>query len=345
MKNKSKKRFCCQNCFNDRFLKEHIGAISNKTGTCSYCQAKNAILIDSPSLADRFEPLLDLYETDKKGESINIILQEDWNIFSISKSKVQCQLLSDITGEQNLLTQKYKSIFLKEKKNVEQWEKFREELKHNNRFFPIESVKKEQIEPFGKHIGTKIKKGRQKFYRARVNNSDKEYELIEMGKPDKKLVQNGRANPIGISYLYVASTLDTAISEVRGHKEECVTVAEFEMKDDLELADLRDPKKTISPFELNDENELELIYKNMPFLVLLGNELSKPVIPRDANLEYLPSQYLSEIIKQIGFHGIIYKSSITDGNNYVIFDDGKLEATKKSVYKIKDVITTAQKIS
>jgi len=163
-----------------------------------------------------------------------------------------------------------------------------------------------------------------------------------MGKPPKNLVLNGRANPIGITYLYASSSIDTAISEVRGHKGEVVTVAEFQMKSNLRLADLREPKSTISPFELNED--LELIYKNMPFLTLLGNELSKPIIPREANLEYLPSQYLCELLKDIGFHGIIYKSSISDGNNYVIFNDKELKAIKTYQYQIVDVTTKSEKL-
>ena len=147
---------------------------------------------------------------------------------------------------------------------------------------------------------------------------------------------------IGIPYLYVASTVETAISEIRGHKGEKITIAEFKIIDDLELADLRNPKSTISPFELNDD--LELIYKNLSFLTLLGKELSKPIIPREANLEYLSSQYLCEMLKHIGFHGIIYKSSVDDGDNYVVFDDTKLEAVKTFQYEITDIVTKSKKI-
>ena len=82
----------------------------------------------------------------------------------------------------------------------------------------------------------------------------------------------------------------------------------------------------------------------MPFLTLLGKELSKPIIPREANLEYLSSQYLCELIKQIGFHGIIYKSSVSAGNNYVIFNDEKLEATEIFQYEITDIQTFSHKI-
>ena len=66
----------------------------------------------------------------------------------------------------------------------------------------------------------------------------------------------------------------------------------------------------------------------------LGKELSKPVIPRDANLEYLSSQYICELIKHKNYDGVIYKSSVGDGDNYAIFDDKNLLGKKTSIYKI-----------
>lgn len=329
--------YCCPNCFSDNFLKNHIRAISNKKGKCSFCKTSDVTLIKPGELFDRFEPLLDLYEKDQNGVALNQLIQTDWNVFSITANRTQQRLLKTISRSSDLFSSKYKPSLLKEQTNVEQWENFRDELKHSNRFFPTNSPDISHIEPFGKHIGVNLKKGSQKFYRARINTSDKPFKITQMGKPPKKTVLNGRANPIGITYLYVASSIDTAVAETRGYKGEYVTIAEFQMKSNLELADLRDPKSTISPFELNEGDELELIYKNMPFLTLLGNELSKPIIPRAANLEYLSSQYLCELIKHIGFHGIIYKSSISDGNNYVIFDDKRLKPVSTYQYQIIDV--------
>lgn len=336
--------YCCPNCFLDNFLHNHIRAISNKQGNCPFCKSDNATLIKPEELFDRFEPLLDLYKKDSNGVSINELIQTDWNVFAITAKRTQQKLLRKISCNNNLFKVKYIPVFSKEQQNIKQWENFREELKHRNRFFPNDAPDKSHLEPFGKYIGKILKKGSQKFYRARINTSDKPFKILKMGKPPKNLVSNGRANPIGIPYLYVASSIGTAISEIRGHKSEVVTIVEYQMKSNLELADLRDPKSTISPFELNEENELEMIYKNIPFLTLLGNELSKPIIPREANLEYLPSQYLCELLKHIGFHGIIYKSSISDGNNYVIFKDGRLKAMNTYQYQIIDVVTESQKL-
>lgn len=256
---------CCPNCFSDSFLQSHILAVSNKTGKCSFCDADNINLINPTELIDRFEPLLNLYELNKEGKPLNNLIEEDWSIFKLQEQKNQQKLLQEISGYTDILKEKYLPAVSKEQKNIEQWEKFREELKHNNRFFPDNAPSIEQIEPFGKYIGVNVKEGAQKFYRARKNNSESPIDITEMGKPPEKLAINGRANPAGVPYLYVASTIETAISELRGHKKEEFTVAEFQMENNLELADLRDPQSTISPFELNEDEELELIYKNMPF--------------------------------------------------------------------------------
>ena len=103
----------------------------------------------------------------------------------------------------------------------------------------------------------------------------------------------------------------------------------------MALFDLRDPKNTISPFEWLDE--IEFVYNHMPYLALLGDELAKPVIPSKANLDYLSSQYLCEMIKKIGFHGIIYKSSISDGHNFVIFTDSRLKPGSMNQYRITEM--------
>ncbi|OQY39414.1 MAG: hypothetical protein B6229_03775 [Spirochaetaceae bacterium 4572_7] len=336
---------CCSNCFSDSFLSAHITAISNKNGTCSFCKNKNIPVIDPIDLFDRFEPLLGLYEESANGEDLLTLINNDWNIFSSKLSnKDQKKLLQTVVSNKSLFRVTYSPRFLKEQKNIKQWENFREELKHQNRFFPNDAPNLGHLEPFGGYLGRKIESGEMDFYRARINNPKESFLIEEMGKPPKNIVTGGRANPIGIPYLYLASSIDTAISEVRGHKGESITIAKFILKSDLELADLRDPKKKISPFELNDEDELELIYRNMPFLTLLGKELSKPISPREANLEYLPSQYLCELLKKIGFHGIIYKSSISNGNNYVLFTDNKVEAVDTYQYKITDIKIESEKM-
>ena len=333
------KLYCCPNCFNDSFLQSEIEVKSKQKGNCSFCQTENISIIEPEELNNLFEPVLDIYEKDENGKSLFKLLQEDWMIFSSGINEIDSnRLLDKISGIDT--NKSYSPTYQEEKQNIEQWEFFREELKHNNRFFPNNAPSIEMVKPFGKYLGKKLPKGNF-LYRARVNSDGIPLGIAEMGKPPKKKSTNGRANPIGIPYLYVASLPDTAIAEIRGNKGERLSVAKFEILEDLELADLRDPRITVTPFGLDDD-ELELIYTNLPFLVLLGNELSKPIIPREANLEYLPSQYLSEIIKHIGFNGIIYKSSVSNGDNFVLFDDSKVQIVEVVQYQITDIITKSK---
>ena len=73
---------------------------------------------------------------------------------------------------------------------------------------------------------------------------------------------------------------------------------------------------------------------NIEYMRILGDELSKPIIPKKADLEYLSTQYLCELIKHFNYDGVVYKSSVGSGDNYAIFNDDKLTINDVSVYKI-----------
>ena len=144
---------------------------------------------------------------------------------------------------------------------------------------------------------------------------------------------------MGIPYLYCATDAETAIAEIRPYKHARVCVASFELTKPLNFADLCNPQVTISPFVLieDDDDDLRLLRRYMPFLTRMGEELSKPVSPDKSHLEYLPSQYLCEFLKQSGFHGVVYKSSVGSGLNYAIFDDSTLTGIEVKTYIVDEV--------
>ncbi len=76
-----------------------------------------------------------------------------------------------------------------------------------------------------------------------------------------------------------------------------------------------------------------------PYLLKLGDELSKPVRRQDVNLDYLPTQYLCEFIKsELGFDAVEYKSAMNpEGHNLAIFNDSKLECVGAKFYKVNDL--------
>ena len=150
------------------------------------------------------------------------------------------------------------------------------------------------------------------WYRARLMSSDDPIPLDEMGAPPRDRAGHGRANPAGIPYLYLGSTPSTSVAELRPHTGEKACVAEFKLPD-LRFADLRDPRKLISPL-LGDESEIIRLRADLPLLERLGDELTRPVQPRGAPYEYIPTQYLCEYIKKCGFDGVVYRSSVSSDN-------------------------------
>lgn len=73
------------------------------------------------------------------------------------------------------------------------------------------------------------------------------------------------------------------------------------------------------------------------FLDALGRELATPVIPSEAPYNYVPSQYLCEVIKKLGYDGVVYKSSMGDGMNLALFYQEKARAVRVSEYDIGDI--------
>lgn len=315
-------------------------------GRCSFCKAKGLPGIDPVQLSDLFQPLLDLYEvcSDENGKAIDVHIQNDWSIFSEFKHIAdRKRLLTAICKDRLSDDKKYQPRIEHEEGKIIQWNEFREELKHKNRYFPQNVPDVEHLKNLFEFLTLPENETPKNFYRARIKKGNEKLELSEIGKPPAEEAKNGRANPAGISYFYAASDTDTAIAEVRPSKGDTVTVAHFRTTNSMLMADLRNPKHTISPFELDDDN-LTRLCTDMPYLTILGEELSKPILPREADLEYLPSQYLCEFVKHIGFVGMVYKSSLAEGDNYALFDETGLKYIGQKKYKVTDINVNYEKV-
>lgn len=330
---------CCPKCFEDKFLSEQVRRGSRESGECSYCKSQGVELISPDTLYDFFGAVLDLYEIDDKGTLVAVRLQEDWKVFSIDDCSIITDLLIAITQDQRYGKDRFGPKNRGDESKLIQWHKFREELMYQNRFFPENIPERENLKELFEYLAVIDRGDSGVLYRARVCISSEPFSVQEMGMPSNEKVSNGRANPVGIPYLYAASNAETALSEVRPAKSDRVAVAEFQVVEDLRLVDLRSPKQSISPFIFDDgDPDLVAIHKDMPFLTLLGDELAKPIVPRTAKLEYLPSQYLCEMVKHMDFDGIVYRSSLSGtGENYAIFDDKKLICQKICQYQIDDI--------
>ncbi|MGP2656927.1 RES domain-containing protein [Malaciobacter sp. WC5094] len=323
---------CCSNCFNDKFIKDKIEYLSKKSGRCYYCESKNVKVIDAESLIDFFEELLDLYDIHENGILLSELLDSDWKMFDLHRV-VANNLLADILSDNKILSSKYINTI--EKTSDDVWDKFKKELKYKNRYFPndegFDRYRLKEISQYFEALEYPVE-----VFRARISKDGNMIHQNRMGKPPSGQLTQGRANPVGISYLYVASDKKTAVSEIRPDKGDIVTISKIKLPQNLRFFDIRSPKNTISPFDFSD-NVLEALYKDIDLLENFGEELSKPVLPREAGIEYLSSQYLSELIKHWGFDGMLYKSSVGNGFNMVIFSDIELSFEETKLYSINSL--------
>lgn len=313
---------CCPECFGDAGLRDQIiPQRSSQTGTCTICGSENQPLLPARELADYFELLLTIYPQVDDGKSLVDRLSEDWSLFQNTRvSKAQAQiLLGEIFDDGEIVRGQFGLSESCRTDSLEQWRALTSELKCANRYFPDSVIDTERLEV---HLSNLILRESEKpdiWYRSRIAKDGQTIPIDKMGAPPHKLASSGRANPVGIPYLYLGSTVNTAICEVRAQPGEIVCVAEFILKDDLKIVDLRDPRALISPFLEEDEGSIALLRGDIDFLEILGKELATPVVPGDAAINYIPSQFLCEFIKKCGFDGVAYESSMSNGVNVALF--------------------------
>ena len=77
---------------------------------------------------------------------------------------------------------------------------------------------------------------------------------------------------------------------------------------------------------------------NYKHLRAISNAISKPLRRYDSKLDYLPTQYICEYIKSLGYDGIQYKSTIDkDGVNLAVFNQANFECLKRTKYEVLSV--------
>lgn len=348
--------FCCKNCFSDPILIDFIDANISGLGDCTFCGSKDAHLINCEELVVYFESIFELYTSSNTSlKSLKIdkatlmhehILQYFPSLFNLNllnSNKIE-EFIINISKYNNnfdakLFSEPVEFSCLLEDGSTTtveglelQWEEFAEEIKHKNRFFINEKIDTEVLKSIFERLVTPYLKG-SVFYRSRI--SDKKLESHEMGKPPSDKTNAGRSNPIGIPYLYISNDLETSITETRVTLHESLTVGTFELIETLNTVSLKNLEH-LGPFEIQEKGftlEEFIIYR--PYLQKLQTELSKPVRKQDSYLDYLPTQFLCEFIKSLGFDAVEYKSSMNpNGANLAVFNDNKIRCVDTNFYSI-----------
>lgn len=356
--------YCCICSFQDEVLLNYIETEGREGPECDYCGESETKVVRIQDLYDSyfknlfkyyhksehgFDYHYDLHDPSSFGESLFVLVQEDWEIFN---DEINDSLFFEIMSygwddevEGNLNQNVFFSRITDAMNYIDGkdlWDLFSYNLINKNRFFPNEEldlfISKEdllqEIKRVTKGYSYVLKKAT-KIYRARKGRFTKHDELEAPKK--ELLLKGGRANPAGIAMFYAALTEETAISEVRPYKGAEVTVATVSPIEDLMLVDLSHVKYIKSPFMYED---ITHEVGSMNLLYGLQETLSKPIDPDKSEIDYVPSQYLTEYLKSLGYDGIVFKSSLGKANNLVIFDPSKILIEELNYFVVSEVEIT-----
>lgn len=263
-------------------------------------------------------------------------MKDDWQLFSHARMDVAHakELLGEILDDGDIARRIFTPSASYISEGLAQWDKLRDEMMYANRWFLDVGIDLDRLRQLLDMLLAPPLPRR--WYRARIRTEDDVFAIDKMGAPPKRRSSHGRANPAGIPYLYLGSLPDTAAAEIRPHTGEVACVADF-MIPEIKAVDLRNPRKLVSPFILTDASEIGQLRADLPFLERLGEELTRPVQPAGAAIDYIPSQYLCEFIKKSGFDGVVYRSSVSDGINLALFDPAQAAGGTVSLFNVTKV--------
>lgn len=327
----------CSSCFSDKELKGFI-LTSNEIGNCEFCNAKSQHLLDITELYDFFQELIGNFKLVDSGIPLSSKIQSDWLFFNSNEVAVKIlnyvipQIQTEIHSSEDLV--EYSDDILA---NFGHWEVLKNELKWKNRF--VVDLKQLEVLGWDGFFNTQFKlKNKMKLFRSRIHHisGSKKYKLKEMSCPPKDITGGGRANPMGIPYLYLSEGKETTFYEVRASYLDELSVGVFQLRKEIpsvEIVDFTEDTPLYQPEYVKEAIQGKLLREK------ISNDLSKPMRRYDSELEYIPTQFICEYIKVFtGAKGIRFRSSLhKEGNNIVFFEPELMECKKVMKQKITKV--------
>ncbi|GMV05700.1 MAG: hypothetical protein AMXMBFR53_19770 [Gemmatimonadota bacterium] len=152
-------------------------------------------------------------------------------------------------------------------------------------------------------------------------------------KPRPRRAPEGRANPKGIPYLYLATERDTAMSELRPSAGSYVSVAQFVTLRQVRIIDSSEDAR--APFFLHTEpapqDRTTYVWAD------IDRAFSRPVTRSDDAAEYVPTQVVAEYFKANGYDGIAYQSGLGKGHNLALFDVTAADQINGMVFQVRKI--------
>ena len=157
------------------------------------------------------------------------------------------------------------------------------------------------------------------------------YNSKDSSIPPAEKINDGRANPRYICYLYLSEDEETPVYEVRPMNSAIVSVAKFKLKKNLKLYDFTKSYQIEHDNCSNTENS----DVDVSLFQVIGDKFSVP--QKGGWEEYLPTQFIVEKIKNMGFDGIRFKSSLkNEGVNIVLFNPENCEAVSSKLVRVQN---------
>jgi len=282
------------------------------------------------------------------GELLTSLLQEDFSVFSEAAWSKADELLDRILNDpmdirdggyafdtESLWCSREQNFT--ERSEIDLWNTFSYHLQYERRFIPDERDPEIFDPRYGLHTWLpkleRLLPADTSFYRGRRDR----YTLDEIGAPPHDKASAGRANPEGIPFLYLASDIDTVIAELRPEKGLTLSVAEFALSEQVRIVDLSESPANPSPFGFPNDDDLYTLRNKYALLRHLNVELARPIDSRKASIAYVPTQYLTEIIRNEGYDGMRYQSAMGSGKNLVLFSPEKAKPISIDYYRVIDI--------
>ena len=325
----------CKDCFLDEELRSEIYANADIDGICEVCGTEGKVM-DFSEFHGFFATLLSLFsKTESNDKTVVDIIQDEWSLFK--NKEVAKVLLTDViaTNDFGYSIDDIVNYSDEIQGRIAVWDRLKTSVKENSRFFTnMDEFAQYDYLTAGKslHVG-------QKLYRSRITPiGQKKIKCDKMGCPPKELATAGRANPIGIPYLYLSDSAKTTYFEVRAVYLDHLSVGTFRIQRELELVDFIYDVNLFIAYNDGSASLKEIVIKKK-IIDAISEDLSKPLRRYDSELEYVPTQLICEYCKRIvGADGISFESSLhKGGRNYVLFNDSAAKCTRVDVHEITQI--------
>jgi hypothetical protein len=341
----------CSKCFTAQTWVTSAFQGDVSVGNCDFGHGYANTLWEVTAWDDSLTRLLALYEIDDSGigRPLQEQIQRDWQIFNLDPADLRAFLAASGVGADPLLAS---GVFVRLRgtgsgtDHIASWTRFADEIRTRNRYFPTAVPDLNVLKTVIQDSAKTIKKG-MTLSRARLCTSEQPLATAAMGAPPAQLASAGRANPVGIPYLYLAFEVDTCIYEARVPNHGFICVGTFRLSRDVRILNLAEitPPDLFSAPDLDAVDDLVRSVLFYRYLAALGDELSKPVQSSDGPTDYIPTQYLCELAKSLNFDGVQYASSVYPaGHNVVLFDVDVAACEAVAVYQVTGLQATFEQV-